>query len=256
MGSIDKVFRINAIGAFIQGRKLLGRIPGLRIKIWQAFGLNLVVFFVLFIGGFLAGFHFLLEPMEESLREWLPGWLDWSATTLEYGLMLILLLMSLFLAVLLPLNLMFIWYENLVEKVMEFRGAPRVEPAIKTPLLVTIRQTLREVIIIFGLFFLGFFPLIGPPLVFVFSSHMMGRATFEPYISVMRNRGIEVEIPERRFGLTSISIGALEAGLPFYIPVIGLFLIPWCVLHLVIGLAWLYESERMSRDGGSLPAPG
>lgn len=244
--------KLNAVGAFMEGRNLVGRVPGLRAAIWKSFFINLFLFFALLAGIFYAGMEYLLDPMEAGLKDWLPGWLDWTAVTLRFALTLLLFLLSLFLAIFLPLNLMFLYYEKLVDKVLDFMGTPRQDHPIPTPLPHTILVGMREVLILLMLVFIGFFPIIGAPLVFVLSSHVMGRATFEPYIAVMKNRGYDLDIPEKKFGLTTIGIGALEAGLPFYFPVLGLFLIPWCVLHLVIGVAWVYESERRKSSCHSL----
>lgn len=245
-----RLVKADALTVFRNGRKVLPVIPGIRIEIWKAFGLNLVLSAVVLGVALYCGFHFLLDPMEGWLEGKLPGWLDWTAWTIKFGLGLLLVVISLFLSILIPLNLMFLWYEGLVEKVVTFLGTPDLGVPIKSGILKQVKGGAREVAIIVGLFIGGFIPLIGPPLVFVLSSHFLGRATFDPYIEVMKKRGYNLEIPERRFGLTTIAVGAMEAGLPFYFPIFGLFLVPWMVIHLVIGLAYMYEKERLNRVGG------
>ena len=240
----EKFVKVNALGSFFTGRKILSVIPGLRVEIWKAFALNLVLSVLVCAVALFIGFEFLLNPMESYLIGKLPGWLDWSAVTLKYGLGFLLVVLSLFLAIFIPLNLMFIWYERLVERVVAHIGKPPEGPPIKTSFSHTVFGILREVLIFMGLFAIGFLPIMGPPLVFIFSPHVLGRATFDPYIAGMKERGVHVELKERKFGMTTIALGAMEAGLPIYLPIIGFFLIPWAIIHLVIGLAYIYESER------------
>lgn len=240
-----QIVKVNALGSFFTGRKILSIIPGLRVEIWKAFTLNLFLTICVGAVALFIGFKFLLIPMESYLLGKLPGWLDWTATTLKIGLGVILVFLSLFLAVFIPLNLMFIWYEKLVERVIIHIGNPVEGPPIKTNSIQTVVVIAREVLIFIGLFIIGFIPILGPPLVFILSSHVLGRATFDPYIAVMKQRGVPMELSERKFGMTTIALGAMEAGLPIYLPIIGLFLIPWVIVHLVLGLAYIYEKKRI-----------
>ncbi|MCD8535623.1 MAG: hypothetical protein LR011_12910 [Verrucomicrobia bacterium] len=236
--------RVNALAAFIEGRRLIKVVPGLRAAIWKSFILNLALFGGFFAGLYWLGLHYFLEPMELMLLSWLPGWLDWSAHTLRVGLTLLLIILSLFLAILLPLNLLFIWYERLVSKVLDFLGTPHHQPPVHVSPVTSILIGVRDILILVLAVFLGFIPVMGPAVAFILSAHVMGRATFDPYIGVMKSRGFNISIPEKKFGFTTIAIGSLEAGLPFYIPIVGLFLIPWCIVHMVIGVASIYESHR------------
>lgn len=240
--------KINALGAFFTGRRILSVIPGLRANIWRDFFINLVLSIAICAGALYVGFKFMLNPMESFLTGFLPGWLDWTAVSLKYGLGVLLIFLSLFLSIIIPLNVMFLWYENLVQKVVTYLGTSKAGEPIKTPLPVVIKTILKEISIIVGLLVIGFIPIVGPVIVFILSSHVMGRASFDPYIGVMKNLGYDIAIPQRKFGSTTISIGALEAGLPIYLPVLGIFLIPWVVIHVTIGVAYMMESRRLNKS--------
>jgi uncharacterized protein involved in cysteine biosynthesis len=95
---------------------------------------------------------------------------------------------------------------------------------------------------------LGFVPLIGPLLVVLVESYLLGREVRDPYLAVRASLGEEPGRPRRGLALWTILTGLLPFVLAM-VPVAGWLLLPAAMIHLVAGLAWQSESVRAAEGG-------
>ena len=234
---------LNPLTLYGAGRRAGKIVPGLKKRMIGGFLVNLAIFLV--ISGALFGslYVFLLRPGEKWMQGWLPDEVDWIATALAWFLPVVGLIFSMAFAVRFSVALMTVWFESLVETVVEhFRpGWKAGDPPGWFG--ETVRSTTKEMLLMGGTVALGFVPVLGPALVFCLSAILMGRSIAGPYRQVLKSRGeFSEKLPSDRPGPRVLITGLSQMGLVL-VPVVGWFFLPWFVTHCVIGRAQLAEEK-------------
>jgi len=223
-------------------------LPRVRSKVRKGFLISLLVLFLIATALIALIFLLIFAPMKVWLLGHLPGWAGWiggiAAGLIAFTLGLIALTLSLRFTVI----LLGFFFEGSVDIIVEhFR--PETEPGKGGPPLLW--ELLREVFYFGLLLILEFIPVTGWILAAFFSSWLVGKGIHAPHKAVLMDRGLERSKPSH---LACLSSGSAELFLIF-LPVVGWILLPWFMIHMVIGQAWLYESERVTRLR-SVAAPG
>lgn len=222
------------------GRVATQQLPRVRSKVKKGFLISLLVLFLIATGLVALIFTLIFAPMKLWLLEHLPGWAGWiggiGAGFIAITLGIIALAMSLrFMVILLGF-----FFEGSVDLIVEhFR--PETEPGKGGPPLLW--EIGREVFYFVLLLLLELIPVAGWILAAIFSSWLVGKGIHAPHKAVLMDRGLERSKPSH---LACLSSGSAELFL-ILLPVVGWILLPWFMIHMVIGQAWLYESERVER---------
>jgi len=233
-----------------KGSQALQAIPGLKGAVLRGFKINLIIYLVIALSLNLAFHFFAKEPLDTLLVERTAGWLQITGrivlVLLQVGIGLILMLFSLRVS----LKFMGLWYESLVTRVLVYtRGGfePPESRSLVSDLALLSLDIAKEVGISVGTFLVGLIPLIGPVLVFLITSHLMGKTVQEPYISVLKSLREKPTFGQgRRYFTVTLGWAQMLFAL---IPILGWCLLPVSLIYQVIGLAWQEEGE------GACPAP-
>jgi uncharacterized protein involved in cysteine biosynthesis len=92
---------------------------------------------------------------------------------------------------------------------------------------------------------LGFVPVVGPLLVLLVQSYLLGREVRDPYLVVRAAWGDDPLTARKGLTLWTVWAGLLPFALAM-LPVIGWVLLPVAMVHLVAGFAWRGEEARRS----------
>jgi len=222
------------------GRIATREMPRVRSKVTKGFFISLLVLFL--IASALVGLIFTLifAPMKIWLLGHLPGWADWIGGVLAALVAVTLGLIALALSLRFTVILLGFFFEGSVHLIVE-RFRPETEPGQGGPPLLW--EILREVFFFISLLLLELIPVAGWILAAVFSSWLVGKGIHAPHKAVLMDRGLDRSKPSH---LACLSSGSAELFL-ILLPVVGWFLLPWFMIHMVIGQAWLYESERAAK---------
>ena len=107
-----------------------------------------------------------------------------------------------------------------------------------------LKESLKACLFPVMLLFVGLIPVIGPPIVFVLESHLLGRESTMVYLDSLTNPEEAAELG-RRWRWLPIRIGWIPTILAF-IPFFGWLFLPLTLTYEVIGFAYLVEKSRNS----------
>lgn len=222
------------------GRTAARAMPRVRSKVHKGFLISLVV--LALIATVLIGLIFTLifAPMKIWLLGFLPGWASWVGGVLAGLVALTLGMIALALSLRFTVILLGFFFEGAVDLIVE-RFRPETENGKGGPPLLW--EIMREVFYFILLLMLELIPIAGWILAAVFSSWLVGKGIHAPHKSVLMDRGLERSKPSH---LACLSSGSAELLL-ILIPIVGWVLLPWVMIHMVIGQAWVYESERLAK---------
>lgn len=230
------------------GREAARELPGVRKKIGKGYLVSLLVFALVGIGitAFIA--LVLFYPMERWVTDFLPDWADWIARVTAFLFAATMGLVGLTLSLRFMVILLGFFFEGAVGVVVaHFR--PETTPGKGGPSLLV--EIVREIFFFVGLLAIEFIPVVGLFLVVVVSSWLVGKGVHAPHKAVLMDRGQDRTPPSN---LDCISSGFSEF-LFLLVPVIGWLCLPWVMINMVVGQAWLYEKERVEQMSGVSPAP-
>jgi uncharacterized protein involved in cysteine biosynthesis len=221
-------------------------IPGLRAMILKALLINGLLLFIIAAGVTFGFYYFAVLPTKGWLEPRVPDWLHLISVVLFYLVLAAVALISSILAVRISFVLLGVWYENLAEKVITFhRPLPdlpfRLSEQVHS-LGLTLFGVAREIFVAVSLLILSFIPLIGPVLVFFIGGHWSGRGIIEPYLTVLKNAKQPTGELSLKPSLMTLSLGAIQVLLAL-IPLVGWILLPFVMVHQVIGLAYAHETQ-------------
>jgi uncharacterized protein involved in cysteine biosynthesis len=238
------------------GRRAFREIPGLRRLLVKGFVLlygTALLTGAVGVGGL---YYYIVRPLAAGLEGWGAGEGFWMAVlaAILAGLLwfgqFLLLAATVAVSLLIAVSLMSLWFESLAARIIaHHRGEAAVQerPFRVGVWLRGLGRALADsswlVMLSLLALLLGFVPLIGPLLVVLVESYLLGREVRDPYLSVRASLGEE---PGRlRCGLALWTI--LTGLLPFVlamVPVAGWLLLPAAMIHLVAGFAWQAEVAR------------
>ena len=257
-GIKQNVKKVGPVALLKGGSIAIKSVPGLRGFVFRGFLLNYLVFvFVAALGmGLLYQYAVapLLEmvPMPADTQGFMAVLLSWIAKVMLWVLNIVLMGATLTLSFLVSLSMMSLWYEALAGRIVaHFRGSEEsaAQRFSMGRWLAGLTRSLKDSIVLLLLSLLalaaGFIPLVGPLLVPAINSYLLGREVRDPYLVVRMELGDDPAMLIRGLKLWTLRIGMVPMVLGF-IPVVGWFFLPVCVMYLVAGVAW--ESEQQLKS--------
>lgn len=238
------------------GRNAFREVPGLRAFLVKGFLINYCVFGLIAAAVMGLGYVFVVEPLSQEIAAigasegfW-AGLLHTLAVWAAWITGIVLMAATLLISVVLSLILMSLWFEALAGRIITHWRGDAAGPEF------TMGYWLRGVgrSLIDGLWLLmlsvfvlvlGFVPVVGPLLVFVLSSYLLGREVRDPYLGLRRELDKD-DIPRAwRMVWWTERLGMIPFVLTV-VPVVGWLLLPMALIYLVAGVAW--ESERLRSE--------
>ena len=232
-------------------------VPGLRASVWKAFLLNYAIFLVsvLVLNGVV--YTYLLNPwIEGTFGTGDSGWAI-VGTVILWGTQLIISALLVIISLIFSIYLMSLWYEHLVALVIRhFRELP--EPTMNWGKWLQLQgksvlTSLQGIAWILPLLLVGLIPVVGVVLAFVLGAHVVGKEIKIPYTVVLDTHrqltgDLEKQLP------WSFFVGWPQMALAF-IPMVGWVLMPWAMIHQIVGLTFWMESQHKNSNPISTSQP-
>ena len=257
--------RKNPIALFSAGRQALREVPGLRAFLVKGLLLNYAIFLLAAVVGMGLIYWYLVQPLSEGLTAWSMGegfFLAMVALLLK-GLLwmtqIMLMAATLVLSLLFSFVLMTMWLEGLVGRIVAHCRGNEVPPGPFSlgewvaGLARSLRDSLRLILLALAALFLGFIPVVGPILVVLVDSYLLGWEIRAPYLTVREEHGDEQRALRRGLTLWTVRTGFLPVLLAM-IPVVGWLLLPALLIYMVAGTAWLGEQALKAEAAGATGA--
>lgn len=247
--------RPNPLALLAAGRRAFREVPGLRAFLLKGFallyGVSLLVG-ALGVGGL---YLYAVQPLMATVEGWSAGEGFWAgmlaaivAGLLWFGQFL-LMAATVAVSLLVAMALMTVWFESLASRIIaHHRGdAGAARPFQLVAWIGGLGRSLADsgwllVLAVLALL-LGFVPIVGPLLVVLVQSYLLGREVRDPYLTVRAELGEEARPLRRGLAFWTIVIGLVPFVLAM-IPVLGWALLPLAMTYLVAGFAWTGEAER------------
>ena len=240
--------KTNAVTVFRSGHQALSEIEGLRGMAVRGMLFNYLIFFAatLALNGLF--YYQLLGP----LINWLFGVGDgfWAAvgSVVLWSIQLTVAAVFAMVALRFSVELLSLWHQSLVLRIIKhFRQIE--EPTFSFRVWLAnfkyiLKESLKACLFPVMLLFVGLIPVIGPPIVFVLESYLLGRGITIVYLDSLANPEEAVEL-RKSWRWLPVRIGWLPTILAF-IPFIGWLFLPLTITYEVIGFAYLVEKSRIS----------
>jgi len=248
--------RANPLSLFAAGRQAVREVPRLRAFVVMGFLLNYLLFAVLVAVVLGVGYVYVVQPLSQGLEAWGAGEGFWRGLLVGILNAVLWLTQALLLAAtvlfgfLVSLSLMSLWYEGLAERIVAHLrpGGEAPAPFRLGAWVGSLGRALKDSLGLLGLSLLaialGFIPLLGPVLVLLIGSYLMGREVRDPYLTVREGAGDDPRALRRGLTWWTLRTGFLPVLLAM-VPVVGWLLLPFAMVYLVAGFAW--QSERAAR---------
>ncbi len=245
------------------GREAFREVQGLRVFLIKGFLINYLVFFL--VAAVVMGFGYVLivQPMVADLFAEDPGqgfwsslfhvvlvWLAWIAGVLLTAATLII-------SVVVSLALMSLWLEALAGRVIaHWRPDVPAPPFSWGAWIGSIGRSLLSAIWLLVLavlaLILGFVPVVGPVLVLIMGSYLLGREVRDPYLVLRRELDRAGQDRGNKLRAMGMAWWTGRVGmLPFLlatVPLVGWLLLPITLIYLVAGVSWEAERLRAQAD--------
>ncbi len=156
---------------------------------------------------------------------------------------ILLMAATLVLCLLFSFALMTMWLEGLVGRIVAHCRGNETPPGPfslgewVTGLARSLRDSLRLILLALVALFLGFIPVVGPVLVVLVDSYLLGWEIRAPYLTVREEHGDEHRALRRGLTLWTVRTGFLPVLLAV-IPFVGWLLLPALLIYMVAGTAW------------------
>ena len=240
--------KTNAVTVFRSGHQALSEIEGLRGMAVRGMLFNYLIFFAatLTLNGLF--YYQLLGP----LINWLFGVGEgfWAAvgSVVLWSIQLTVAAVFAMLALRFSVELLSLWHQSLVLRIIKhFRQIEEQAFSFRVWLAnfkYILKESLKACLFPVMLLFVGLIPVIGPPIVFVLESHILGRESTIVYLDSLTNPEEAAEL-RKSWRWLPVRIGWLPTILAF-IPFIGWLFLPLTITYEVIGFAYLVEKSRNS----------
>ena len=240
--------KTNAVTVFRSGHQALSEIEGLRGMAVRGMLFNYLIFFAatLALNGLF--YYQLLGP----LINWLFGVGDgfWAAvgSVVLWSIQLTVAAVFAMVALRFSVELLSLWHQSLVLRIIKhFRQIEEQAFSFRVWLAnfkYILKESLKACLFPVMLLFVGLIPVIGPPIVFVLESHLLGRESTIVYLDSLTNPEEAAEL-RKSWRWLPVRIGWLPTVLTF-IPFIGWLFLPLTLTYQVIGFAYLVEKSRNS----------
>jgi len=238
--------KTNAFTVFISGHQALAEIEGLRVMAIRGMLFNYLIFFVatLVLNGLF--YYQLLDP----LINWIFGrgdgfWADVGSIVL-WSVQLTVAAVFAMVSLRFSVELLSLWHQSLVLQIIKhFRQIEEQVFSFRVLLAnfkSIMKESLKACLFPVMLLFVGLIPVIGPPIVFVLESHLLGRESIIVYLDSLTNPEEAAEL-RKSWRWLPVRIGWLPTILAF-IPFIGWLFLPLTITYEVIGFAYLVEKSR------------
>jgi len=231
------------------GRLASRELPTVRAKVWKGFFLSLLLLLV--VGGGIGTLLGLLifAPMKVWLLGRLPEWATWVGATVAVLAGVSLAVVGLVSSLRFTVILLGFFFESAVADVVaHFR--PDSSPGKGGPSIIW--EISREVFYFIILVLLPLIPVAGAFIAMAFSSWLVGKGLHAPHKNVLMDRGLTRDPPSH---VSCLSSGVAEILL-ILIPFVGWLILPWAMIHMVIGQTWIYEEAHSRPTAPSVETKG
>ena len=240
--------KTNAVTVFRSGHQALSEIEGLRGMAVQGMLFNYLIFFAatLALNGLF--YYQLLGPLINWLFGEGEGFLAAVGSVVLWSIQLTVAAVFAIVALRFSVELLSLWHQSLVLRIIKhFRQIE--EPTFSFRVWLAnfkyiLKESLKACLFPVMLLFVGLIPVIGPPIVFVLESHLLGRESTTVYLDCLTNPEEAAKL-RKNWSWLLVRIGWLPTVLAF-IPFIGWLFLPLTLTYQVIGFAYLVDKSRNS----------
>lgn len=246
--------RVSPLALLAAGRQAFREVPGLRLFLLKGLVLNYLIFIITAMLGMGVLYYLIIEPIGAELSAWSAGGgfllelLSQILRVLLWIANILLMAGTVVLSLLVSLAVVSIWFEALAGRIIAHWRAGEEELTLPVfsfkELVISVWGSLRASLLLIILaclaLALGFIPLIGPVLVFVIDSFLLGWEVRNPYLVVREGLGDEPKGLRKGLRLWTLGTGLLPLLLAA-IPFAGWLLLPAAMTYLVAGVAWRGE---------------
>ena len=240
--------KTNAVTVFRSGHQALSEIEGLRGMAVRGMLFNYLIFFAatLALNGLF--YYQLLGPLINLFFGVGEGFLAAVGSVVLWSIQLTVVAVFAMVALRFSVELLSLWHQSLVLRIIKhFRQIEEQAFSFRVWLAnfkYILKESLKACLFPVMLLFVGLIPVIGPPIVFVLESHLLGRESTIVYLDSLTNPE-EVAKLRKSWRWLPVRIGWLPTVLTF-IPFIGWLFLPLTITYEVIGFAYLVEKSRNS----------
>ena len=240
--------KTNAVTVFRSGHQALAEIEGLRGIAVRGMLFNYLIFFVVTLALNGLFYYQVLSPF----INWLFGGGDgfWAVvrSVVLWSIQLTVAAVFAMVSLRFSVELLSLWHQSLVLRIIKhFRQIEEQAFSFRVWLAnfkYILKESLKACLFPVMLRFVGLIPVIGPPIVFVLESHLLGRESTIVYLDSLTNPEEAAEL-RKSWRWLPVRIGWLPTILAF-IPFIGWLFLPLTITYEVIGFAYLVEKSRNS----------
>ena len=240
--------KTNAVTVLRSGHQALAEIEGLRGIAVRGMILNYLIFFVVTLALNVLFYYQILSPFINWLFGGGEGFWAVVRSVVLWGIQLTVAAVFALIALRISFELLSLWHQNLVLRIIKhFRQIEEPDFSFKAWLANIkniLKETLKACLFPIILLFFGLIPVIGPLIVFVLASHLLGRESIVVYLDSLTDPEEAAEL-RRSWRWLPVIIGWLPTMLAF-IPFVGWFFLPLMQTYEVIGFAYLVEKARNS----------
>ena len=240
--------KTNAVTVFRSGHHALSEIEGLRGMAVRGMLFNYLIFFAatLALNGLF--YYQLLSPLINWLFGAVEGFWATVGSVVLWSIQLTVAAVFAMVSLRFSVELLSLWHQSLVLRIIKhFRQIEEQAFSFRVWLAnfkYILKESLKACLFPVMLLFVGLIPLIGPPIVFVLESHILGRESTIVYLDSLTNPEEAAEL-RKSWRWLPVRIGWLPTILAF-IPFIGWLFLPLTITYEVIGFAYLVEKSRNS----------
>ena len=240
--------KTNAVTVLRSGHQALAEIQGLRGMAVRVMLFNYLIFFIAALALNSLFFYQLLSPIINWIFGGGEGFWASVGSVVLWSIQLTVVAVFAVIALRFSVELTSLWHQSLVLRIIKhFRQIEEQDLSFKVWLANIkniLKETLKSCLFPIILLFLGLIPVIGPPIVFVIESHLLGRESIIVYLDSLTNPEEAAKL-RKSWRWLPVRIGWLPTVLLF-IPFIGWLFLPLTLTYQVIGFAYLVEKSRNS----------
>lgn len=247
--------RPSALSLIASGRQALREIPGLRLFLLKGFIINYTLFLITAALAYYVIYYFFVEPYVARMDEWVQGeGFFWEMLTLLLNVLrwltqILLLAGTLMLSLLFSLAMMSSWLEALAARIISHcRGGEPAGAFSLVEWVLSLGAALRDSLGLIGLalaaLLLGFIPVVGPLLVILVDSYLLGWEIRDPYLVVRQEAGDARKQLRKGLMFWTARAGFIPVVLAM-IPIVGWLLLPLVMIYMVAGFAWQCEQDLL-----------
>ena len=252
---VRRLPRPSPLALLRSGRKALREVPRLRVFLLKGYIINYSLFLVTAALAYYVIFFFFVEPYVARMDEWITGeGFFWKMLALLLNVLvwltqLLLLAGTVMLSLLFSLAMMSIWLEGLAARIVAHcRGGTPPEAFSLVEWVISLGAALRDSLSLMALaiaaLLLGFIPVVGPLLVILVDSYLLGWEIRDPYLVVRQAAGDPRKQMRKGLILWTVKAGFIPVVLAM-IPVVGWVLLPLVMIYMVAGFAWQGEQDLL-----------